>query len=120
MSGQQTRYYCRTCEIEFVDGGWILADMGGRLGGRPWRVEDGCTRCKSAVEKVIFKPKVPGLDIPRDDIQEAPQAAPAAASETATPLPLRANDHHGRNDILAPGEHAPDPEPPSVDYSQWI
>jgi ribosomal protein S27AE len=130
MSVRQVRYLCGTCGIEFVNGGWILVNNHQSV----WREEDGCPRCRSAVQKIAYDSSVPGLDIPlefrrkksdaeivEDFLAGPPPATPITATAEKQPLPLRANDHHGENHILAPDPRAIPPEPPSaVEFWQWI
>lgn len=109
----QTRYLCRTCQVEFVDGGWVLINNQGSR----WTPADGCVRCKSAVEKVTFTPHVPGLDIPRETLT-APTVTVQQATDVAAPLPMRANDHHGSNDVLSPDVRT-SPPAPTLTEDEW-
>jgi len=109
----QTRYLCPTCKIEFVDGGWVLINNQGSR----WKVEDGCIRCHSAVERITFKPVVPGLDIPRESLS-TPAVTIQQATDVAAPLPMRANDHHGSNDVLSPDARSL-PQGPTLTEDEW-
>lgn len=110
---RQTRYFCRTCQIEFVDGGWVLINNQGSR----WTPTDGCVRCHSAVEKVTFTPAVPGLDIPRDSLT-SPTVTVQQATSSEVPMPMRANDHHGSNDVLSPDARKL-PEAPTLTEDEW-
>jgi len=108
-----TRYFCPTCKTEFVDGGWVLINNQGSR----WTPADGCVRCRSAVEKVTYTPAVPGLDIPRDQFT-APTVTVQQATDVAAPLPMRANDHHGSNDVLSPDARSL-PQGPTLTEDEW-
>jgi hypothetical protein len=115
----QTRYFCPTCKVEFVDGGYVL--MHGQQSR--WREEDGCPRCHCPVQHYSFRPAVIGLDLPRDEqtglVTIVPVPPPSAVAEATQPATLR-DDRHARNDVLAPDPRELQQPPTAVEPWQWI
>lgn len=117
MALTQSRWLCRTCAREWLDGKYAVGAMvlHPRLGLTPWTPDLGCPTCWSAeIEFVTYTPAFLGGDIPRPG-EPAPvlsMAEPEPTSHVQPPPqallaePNEADDLAAQWEALAAGQGA--------------